>query len=146
MSIFASDTRTTFPIPFDSPHTVTLQKLSGGEIERAQFEHMEGLVTGRARNWATKFIQFARAGTATAKDARKVLTDPLSGYDRLTLAKSGVKAWSYVVDGKPKPVTPEAIDDLDDEALEFFATEILRLTKPGLFQTQEEAEAAQKNG
>ena len=147
MSIFASHTTRTFPIPFDAPHTVTLQKLSGRELEAAQLEHLSGVATGRGRNWATTFLSLAKAGLATDRDARKVLDDPLSGYDRIALARAGVKAWSYVdADGKPIAVTPAAIDDLDDEALEFVATEALRLTKPGLFQTAEEQETARKNG
>lgn len=62
--------------------------------------------------------------------------------DRLTaLVRAGLKTWT--VDA---PLTPETIDDLDGEALNHFATEIMRLTKPALFQTTEEAEAEQKNG
>ena len=36
MSIFASQTRSTLPLPCDPPHTVTLQKLTGADLERAQ--------------------------------------------------------------------------------------------------------------
>jgi hypothetical protein len=140
MSIFASQTTETLPIPFDAPHTATIQKLAGKDVDAAQLDHMAGVVTGRGRNWAVRFLELARAGAASDKDARKVLDDPLSGYDRLTLAKRGVKAWTY------GDVTPAAIEDLDDEALEWFARAVLRLTKPGLFQTVDEREAAQKNG
>src|SRR4051794_14606562 len=140
MSIFASQTTETIPIPFDAPHAVTIQKLTGRDVDAAQLDHMAGVVTGRGRNWAVRFLELARAGAASDKDARKVLDDPLSGYDRLTLAKRGVKAWTY------GDVTPAAIEDLDDEALEWFARAVLRLTKPGLFQTVDEREAAQKNG
>jgi hypothetical protein len=80
-------------------------------------------------------------GLATALDAAKAISDPLAGYDRLSLAQSGVKAWSY-----DKPVTPATVADVDDDALEFFATAVLKLTKPGLFQTPEEREADRKNG
>jgi len=39
-----------------------------------------------------------------------------------------------------------SLEDLDDEAVDFIATEVLRLTKPGLFHaTEDDAEAAQKN-
>lgn len=146
MSIFASHTRQTIPIPFDAPHTVTIQKLAGKDVDAAQLDHMAGVVTGRGRNWAVRFLELARANAATEKDARKVLDDPLSGYDRLALVKRGVKAWTYEVDGTAKPITDAAIDDLDDEALEFLARAVLQLTKPGLFQTADERQAAQKNG
>jgi len=140
MSIFASETTETIPIPFDAPHTVTVQKLTGRGVDAAQLDHMAGVVTGRGRNWATRFLELARAGTAGPADAQKVLDDPLSGYDRLTLVKRGVKAWTY------GEVTEARLEDLDDEALEFLARAVLRLTKPALFQTDAEREADQKNG
>lgn len=147
MSIFASHTQKTLPITADPPHTVTFQKLSGKQLEAVQFAHMLGVQTGRGRNWVTKFMQLASAGQATEADAQRVINDPLSGYDRISMVRAGVKSWSYTTDkGKPKPVDDAAIADLEDETLEEWATEILRLTKPGLFLTPEEAEAAQKNG
>jgi hypothetical protein len=39
----------------------------------------------------------------------------------------------------------KAIEDLTDEAVDFFATEILTLSKPSLFVTEDEAKAAQGN-
>lgn len=39
-----------------------------------------------------------------------------------------------------------AIDDLDAESSEFIAREILRLSRPSLFQTEAETEDARKNG
>ncbi len=38
------------------------------------------------------------------------------------------------------------VADLDDDAQEFIATEIMRLTKPWLFKTAAELEADRKNG
>jgi len=146
MSIFASLTTTTIPLPFDPPHTVTIQKLSGRLVDGAQLEHMRGFVEGRGRNWAVKFLALARAGTASNVDAQQVLDDPLSGYDRIALVRGGLKAWTYEEAGKPKPITDAAIEDLDDEALEFLARAVLQLTKPALFQTAEQREADQKNG
>jgi hypothetical protein len=146
MSIFASQTRQRVPLPFDVPHTVTLQKLSGKDLDAAQFEHMAGIQTGHGRNWAQRFLRLAAAGLASQADAQKVLDDPLSGYDRLALAKAGVKAWTYEDGGTPKPVTDAAIEDLEDEALEFIARTVLQLTKPALFQSKDEREAARKNG
>lgn len=43
-----------------------------------------------------------------------------------------------------KRVIP-ALEDLDDEAVEFFAREILKFSKPSLFRTEAEEEAARKN-
>jgi hypothetical protein len=147
MSIFASHTTDTFPIPFDAPHTVTIQKLAGRDVDDAQLAHMTGVVSGRGRNWATRFLELARRGQATDADARKVLDDPLSGYDRITLVARGVKAWTYTnADGTPTPITLQAVEDLVDEALEFFARAVLKLTKPALFQSADEREGDRKNG
>ena len=126
--------------------TVTIQKLSGKDLEAAQFAHMSALRTGRGRNWAQLFVKAVSAGTATEQDARQVAQDPLAGYDRIALVRAGVKAWTFTQQGAPVPVTPAAIDDLDDEALETLASAILRLTKPDLFVTsQADADTAQKN-
>jgi hypothetical protein len=150
MSIFASDHSKTIPVPSDEPHTVTIQRLPGRVVERAQSEHLSAFQGGRSpRGWAAIFQRSLTQGIATAAEAEKAIADPLAGYDRLTIVRGGLKAWSYVQgEGDkqtPKPVTPETIADLDDEALEYFAVEIMRLTKPGLFQTPAEREAARKN-
>ena len=145
MSIFASQTQKTIPIPFDAPHTATIHKLSGKDLDAAQYEHMAGVLSGRGRNWATRFIRLAKDGLATEADAQKILTDPLVGYDRLTMVQAGLISWTYQDGDRMKPVTLDAIHDLDDEALELFATAILRLTKPALFQTAAEQEQAVKN-
>lgn len=161
MSIFASQTQKTIPIPFDQPSSVTVRKLTGREIEEAQEAHRASIATGRARSWAATFRRMLEYGTSDP-DVLKAIADPLTGYDRYALVRSGLVAWSY-----PQPVTPiaakdaspsvgktpaqpavaasDAVEDLDDEAVDFIATEILRLTKPGLFQTNEEAEADRKN-
>lgn len=144
--MFASLTTNIVTVPGEQPVMVTIHKLSGKDHDAAQFAHMSGVMTGRGRNWAQRFMQLAASGRASEADANRILADPLSGYDRLTLAKCGIVGWSCVdAAGQPVPVTEKAIDDLEDEPLELLASEILKLTKPGLFQTPAEAEAAQKN-
>lgn len=143
--MFASQSTQTIPLPFAPGQTVTIHKLSGKDYDGAQFEHMTGVTTGRGRNWATTFLRLAAAGTATPADAAKVLQDPLSGFDRLSLVKSGLVGWTFEEDGKPKPVTAEAINDIEDEPLEFLATAVLRLTKPARFLTTDEVAADRKN-
>jgi len=143
MSIFASQTSQTIPIPGAAPHTVTIRKLTAGELDAAQGVHLRTTLAGRwaPHGWAAQFTQHLAKGTATPVEAERVLSDPLNGYDRHTLVKAGLVAWSV-----PDPVlSPEAIDDLDDDTLEFFAREILQVSKPSLFRTPEEAEAARKN-
>ncbi len=143
-SIFASQTTDTVVIPFDPAHTATLRKLTGRELDKAQEVHLRATISGRwaAHGWAAEFQRQLEKGIASNTVAERLLRDPLNGYDRHALVAAGLTAWSY-----PEPaLTPEAIEDLDDDALEWFARAILQLTKPGLFQTEDEAEAARKNG
>jgi hypothetical protein len=136
------------PLPFDEGQTITIRALSGKEIEAAQVEHMKSMVGGRsARGWSAAFQRII-AGVATQAEAAQALADPLAGYDRTTLVRAGLLGWSY-----PQPLRPpltrgehvDAINDLKDEPLEFIAREILRLTKPGLFQTADEADEEKKS-
>jgi hypothetical protein len=145
MSIFASRITKTIPIPFDPPHEVTLQKLAGRHLGKAHDAFLADLYQGvrdRGGSAVQKDMQALFEGDKKA-DAEaavaKVQADPLNGYDPYVLVRHGVKGWSY-----DTPLSPEAIEDLDDEAVTFFATEIMRLTKPALFQTEEAAKAAQK--
>lgn len=147
MSIFASaHTKDVHP-PSDPTATITIQKLSGRSEELAQAKHAEGAFGGfNGRGWSNRFLGRIMAGVADEKDVRAVTKDPLAGYDRLSVVRAGVKSWSYTVDGKPKPVTAAAIEDIDDDTLEFLAIEIMRLTRPSRFLTEDEQEAARKNG
>jgi hypothetical protein len=144
-SPFASRYTDTLSLPTDPTETITIQRVPGDVIERAQAVHLHSMAAGRTpRGWAGVFQKILAAGTATAVDAQKALDDPLAGYDRHVLVADGVKAWTYKHDdGTPKPVTAEAIADLDDEAMEYLAVAIMKLTKPALFAVN--PEAAQKN-
>ena len=145
MSIFASQTQKTIPIQFDPPNTVTVRKLTGREVEEAQEAHRSSIATGSARSWAATFRRMLEHG-ASDPDVLKVIADPLTGYDRYALVRSGLVAWSYPLPVKPADgAATGAVDDLDDEAVDFIAREVLRITKPGLFATQEESEADRKN-
>lgn len=157
MSIFASQTAATIPIPFDQPHTVTIRTLTGREVEAAQLAHATSVAAGGARHWAARFRRLLEKAAQAGQDATKVtgmnesdvlssIQDPLTGFDRYALL-AGLTAWTY-----PTPITEPsereaAFGDLVDDAVEFFATEILRKTKPALFATSvEDAETIRKNG
>lgn len=165
MSIFASETTTEpIPIPFDAPHTIRVRKLTGLEFEKAQIEFAVGIATGRARTLAAQFRKVLSSTGTPDADVQQSLRDPLLGFDRMAVVRAGLVAWSYpqsiapvasqavvrAKDGVPAReavAASDAVADLDDDALEFIATEILRLTKPSLFvATVEEVKDAQKNG
>lgn len=123
------------PLPFDSEHWITVRKLTGRQYEEAQTRHRLGVVNGD--RWAGFFRTAVERGP-TSKEAALILADPLTGYDRYALVRLGLVAWSY-------STSLEAIEELDDEAIDFIAREVLRLTKPALFQTPEQQETEQKN-
>lgn len=158
MGIFASHTRSEpIPIPFDPPHTVTVRTLTARELDAAQEAHRGNLASGSPRSWATTFRRMLEKG-ASDPEVLQAIADPLTGYDRFALVRGGLVAWTYPQAIKTSPVTAamaaadaapaiDAIDDLIDEAVDFIATEVLRLTKPHLFHaTEADAKVAQKNG
>ncbi len=144
--------QTTIPVPFDPPHTVTLQRLNGWDLEKARKRALNLLMQdiadrggAKAQKEMEEFFKptedpdpvDAKAPTPAPPAAP---VNPLFHYDTRTLILKGVV--SFTAD--PRPIA-EAIEELSDEEIEFFATEALRFTKPGLFQTVAEVKAAQKN-
>lgn len=139
MSIFASRTQATIQIPFDEPHTVTIQKLSGRHLELAKEVHQSAaLDTLKRIDLAGLQRELSAIGDSTAvaeRVAKAQAADPLTTYDRLVVLQKGIVAWDYA-----EAVTPEAIDDLSEEAAAFLARAILDLTLPA------PGEAGRKNG
>lgn len=82
------------------------------------------------------------AGTGPATAAGP--PDALDDYDQRTVLISGLV--SVTLGGKTDKFTDAMADDLDEEVAPMLAREILRLTKPALFETPDVAEAAEKNG
>jgi hypothetical protein len=138
MSIFASRTQQTLSIPFDAPHTVTIQKLSGRHLQQAIEANQMASVEALKRMGGAEFQRELAAlgdSAATAALIAKRQADPLATYDRTIMLQHGIKAWTY-----EEPITPETIDDLSEEAAEFMAMAILALTLPA------RDEGATKNG
>jgi hypothetical protein len=123
MSIFASYVTRVVPLPFDDPHTVTIQKLSGKALQAAR----------QAQIAASMQLVQAMGGAAIGRELAEVppeavaaaQTDPARQYDRPTVLAKGVKAWTY-----PDPPTPDRLDDLDEQAADFVFRAILELTLP----------------
>jgi hypothetical protein len=66
---------------------------------------------------------------------------PLAGFDALTLIEKGVTEWTFT-----EPIGHDAFEEIDADTRDWLATEILRLSRPSLFQSADEREQAQKNG
>lgn len=145
MSIFASRAQKTIDLPFDPPQTVTIQKLAGRHLEKARQESLFASFDYVKRVGGVAFQRELAAAlgengepaeTREASDAPAVAVDPLADVDLDVVLRHGIKAWTYDVE-----ITPQALDDLTDEARDFLAREILRFTKPALF----EEDATKKN-
>jgi len=123
MGIFASYVTRTVPLPFDEPHTVTIQKLSGKALHAAR----------QAQIAASMQLVQAMGGAAIRRELADVSpeavataeADPTRPYDRSTVLAKGVTAWTY-----PDPPTIDRLDDLDEQAADFVFRAILELTLP----------------
>ena len=136
-------------LPHDPPHTVTIQKLPGRHFYEADRQNDYAAQEYVSKMGGAEFRQQladALKGQNADEAIKKVQRDPVNMFDKFVVLKAGLKAWSFTeADGTPIPVTPENIEDLDPETVEYVAREILRYTKPSLFMTPEEAKAEQKN-
>jgi hypothetical protein len=129
MSIFASYVTRIVPLPFDEPQTVTIQKLSGKALEAARQARIADSMEFVRSLGGAAFGRELAAATAGREGAAEVTAggdvDPLRKYDRATVLAKGVKAWTY-----DEALTPDRLDDLDEQAADFLAREILALTLP----------------
>jgi hypothetical protein len=147
MSIFASETTATVALPFDAPHTVTLQKLTGAPSSGAGGAPQRDRRGPTPRGWEAQFKKLLGKRLATDADVAQGAGDPLAGYDRQTIVArraQGVELHRHATRAeKPRPVdvsrSRRRVDGVHRD-------EIMKLTKPALFQTPEEREAARKNG
>lgn len=144
MSIFTNQIEKTLPVPNDPDHAITIRKLPRRHLEKAareaQRQHLEGLQEiGGPRQIAE--LQEALEKLDPPKPEQPVSDepkrDPLTAYDRQTLLQAAIVRWTYDV-----PVTPETIQEIDEDTEEWLAREVLRLSRPSLFET----EADRKNG
>lgn len=129
MSIFASRIQQTIDVPFDPPHTVTIQKLAGRHVEQARREQQfESVAFVKRIGGVAEFRrELATVGDAdqVAQRVAAVQRDPARLYARSVVLEKGIKAWTY-----DDPPTPDTIADLDDRAADWLFHAILDLTFP----------------
>lgn len=142
MSVFCSLVTETVPLPppADPGTTVTIRKLAPKHLEAAR-RAAQTRATAEARDLGLsallKEIQALPAGTVE----RAVAANPLLLYDAVTILQHGLVNWTLERDCH----AVEVLEDLDEGIRDHLATVILKLTRPGLFQTAEEGQAARKN-
>jgi hypothetical protein len=133
--IFANRITKTLTLP-DTGHTVTIRKLNGGQLAAVRSAaQRRALAEVEALGGMKKIAELQQFGPGAADESEKAARrDPFLTHDTMTLLERGVLHWT--LDEEPGPA---AYEELDTEIAEWLAREILRLTKPALF---EDADAA----
>lgn len=124
------------PIPHEPDAWLTLKGLGGTKLREAAEQQTRRQITIFGVE-GLKAIQTIKR--EDVEDAERTLkADPLNNYDIDTLIRAGIVGGSYWP-GKPRV---EDIDGLDERTQRWAATELLKMSKPELF---EDAEADAKN-
>jgi hypothetical protein len=140
-SIFTHRVVVTRDVPHDPTQSVTFRKLAPRLLEAAAKEAQRQSIEDVTAAGGPKLVGEIQREFASDKKkdeiAEAVTRDPLLTYDRVTLLEKAVQSWTY-----PEPATRESFLEIDETTLQWLATEILRLSKPSLYET----EADRKNG
>lgn len=131
-------TQTVESIPNEPGSTALIRKLAPRHLEAAAKESQRRSLN-ELKEMGVSFIKELRS--LTEADISKATTaDPLLTYDVPTLIEKGVVSWTLSED-----LTPENISSLDEDAQDYLARAILKLSRPKLFQSVEDAETERKN-
>lgn len=165
MGLLASIRATaTVPIPFAEPHEVTVQKLAGRHMQKAKLAYqITWLAEVEAKGGVKKQKQRLKDWTEDdPKDEPEPKQeqdeddepDPLAGLDPYTLCRFGVKSLTSddsleeeeVVDDDGTKVTRVRLFfEMSEYELNWFATEVMRVTDPRLFQKKSKRKELEKN-
>lgn len=138
MSIFTSRVTKTIEIPHDPGQTVTIRKLAPRHLEQASRASQLKSIADLKEIGGPAFLKELQTLSDTVLKEAKV-ADPTLTFDKIVLLEKAVVDWSY-----DAARTAEVFADLDEQTLNLLATEVLKLSKPSLFQTTEESEDAKK--
>lgn len=140
MSIFTS--LVSQVLDLGAGETVTIRKLSPRQLDDAmrarQLDAVGQMRAMREAMGPDLMDSLSRVSSEQMQQARTA--DPLLSYDRVTLLRHGVTAWTF-----DRPLDAETFEDLEDDAQTLIAGAILRLSRPSLYQGEAEQEAARKN-
>lgn len=141
MSIFTSFVTEVLEVPGEPGQTITIRRLAPKALERARDAARERgnreMRLTRESMGEAEFDAFKAEIAKNIADGGTTVSDPLNGYDRLSLVKDGVTGWTF-----DAPLDTASFEDIDEDRLEWLATAILKLSKPSLYAAS--AEAAQK--
>lgn len=138
MSIFTSLVSQVLDVPGGG--TITIRKLAPKHLDEARKVSQDRAFAEVQRTRDMLSADFLERVMAETKPDQGSVRDPLLAYDRVVLMQHGVTAWSF-----DQPVSVESFEDIDDDRADWIAGQILRLSKPSLYQTESEQEDARKN-
>lgn len=144
MSVFAKlRTATLNQVPGAPDAFVEIHGLSPRSLQLAAQEHQrQAMAAFKEAKAMSAAVDFDAVDPEAVKAYQtQMAKNPLLSYDAATLIEKGVTAWSFEL-----PPTPESIEELDEDVRDYIADQILRLSKPSLYRTDEEQETDRKNG
>ena len=142
-SVFASLRTATLSMPHGAEGTYSIRGLAPRVLKAAAAVHQrKAMAEFKASRESLDDDALAtvdpEALKAYQEEKRK---NPLLTYDAEYLIEKGVTTWSLEL-----PHSAENIAELDEDVRDAMALEIVRLSKPSLFQTVADLEAEQYNG
>ncbi len=160
-SLLSHRATATVPIPFAPPHEVTVQKLAGRHVERAreeaqiawqkQVERKGGIQ--KQKELLKAFKDDEPTDPSPAKPKPEAAPDPLAGMDQYTLCRFGVTAITsddsldeeeVVDEDGNKVMRIKLFYEASEDELEWYATQVMKVTNPKLFQTKDERQESEK--
>lgn len=136
MSIFTSLVQKTLTVPGDDAYSIVIRRLAPKHLEAARaVTYRQSLKSMRQLydEAGKDVVEQIQKATSDGSAADAVNADPLIAFDAVTLIEAGVVSWTY-----DAPLTRDSFEDIDADIQHWLATEILKLTKPSLYQTDDE--------
>lgn len=122
--MFSSRTTKAIQTPTTPSYVVTIRQLSGRAKERAQQASLSRAAEMIERFGGAKVLsEIQKLGGEDAVRSSGE-QDPASGFDRHQVLLDGIVSWTA-----DESVTPETIDDIEDETADLLFREILRLSR-----------------
>lgn len=110
-------------IPHEPDHWMELRRLSWTDLQHASDVHAT-TIAQRLRAMGSEIVTAVTAARQQREELTPALDTPELNYDQRTLLERGIAAWSY-----PEPVTPENIQDLDEETAAWAMRAIIDLAR-----------------
>src|SRR5689334_3785466 len=138
--MFASQVTKEIAVPSG---TAVIRKLARRALKTAAVEQQrQALADVKALGGLAALEEFKpKPEDKPAEDDDAKPSDPLLLFDAATLCSLGVVSWT-----RSEDLTKVDWNDVDEDVQDAVATEILKLSRPALFESKAEGQESQKNG